>query len=263
MDNSISKALIMIASVLLAIIVISFVTYTFGQMGIWATVQDDEVLTQQTNQFNREYEAYGKDLMYGVDVISCLNKVMANNDKIKKEGYVNGEKYDESYAVTASVEIKKTLQESITVYYSEEGKNQEQDADENWNSGYTLGNMSPKFKFLNSGGSNNFDTNTSLQTQYKPSDIIENKIYTLTYTWNEDVTNDEGKLRSKLGLSSDISETVKNTGKVECKSGDNKIWTKAVFKSALYDMKNRKFKCTNIKYSAETGRVNYIEFKEM
>ena len=60
----------------------------------------------------------------------------------------------------------------------------------------------------------------------------------------------------------------KNTGKLECKSRDSegkfdgKVWTKAVYKSALYDLKTRKFKCTNLTYS-DSGRVNYIEFEEI
>ena len=92
MDESVSKALIMVASVLHAMIVVGFITFSFGQMGIWATVQDDEVLTQQTTDFNREYEAYDKNLMYGVDVISCLNKALSNNDKIEDERMINGER---------------------------------------------------------------------------------------------------------------------------------------------------------------------------
>lgn len=125
MDNSVSKALIMVASVLLAMIVIGFITYSFGQMGIWATVQDDEVLTQQTSEFNREYEAYGKDLMYGVDVISCLNKAKSSNDKIEDKRMINGDRYDASYLVNVVFKINSGLKENVRVYHMNENGGQE------------------------------------------------------------------------------------------------------------------------------------------
>lgn len=130
MDTSISKALIMVASVLLAMIVIAFMTFTFNRTGTWATTQDQEKLTEQIQKFNKEYEAYDKDLMYGVDVISCLNKVLANNDKITSEKVINGEKYDISYAVDAEVAITSDMQESIIVMYRERGTSRERTQEE-------------------------------------------------------------------------------------------------------------------------------------
>ena len=106
MDSSLSKALIMIASVLLAIIVIGFMTFTFRRTGDWATTQDDEMLTKQAAEFNQQFEAYDKDLMYGVDVISCLNKAKSNNDQIIDERKINGDKYDDSYQVIVAVQLK-------------------------------------------------------------------------------------------------------------------------------------------------------------
>ena len=144
MDTSISKALIMVASVLLAMIVIAFMTFTFNRTGTWATTQDQEKLTEQIQKFNKEYEAYDKDLMYGVDVISCLNKVLANNDKITNEKVINGEKYDVSYAVNAEVEITSDMQESIIVMYRQRGASREntQEVGEN----FEFGELFDKFQ---------------------------------------------------------------------------------------------------------------------
>lgn len=171
MDNSISKALIMIASVLLAIIVIGFVTYTFGQMGIWATVQDDEVLTQQTNQFNREYEAYGKDLMYGVDVISCLNKAKSSNDKIDDARKINGERYDKNYLVEVSFEINSGLKETVRVYHmnangSQEdyGGNTDKPKDDKVESMDQIFSISPEYRDKIQGGNRKINFSKKLNT---------------------------------------------------------------------------------------------------
>lgn len=266
MDNSISKALIMVASVLLAMLVIAFIVHSFMQVGNWATTQDDELLTEQKDKFNKEYEVYDKKLMYGVDVISCLNKALSNNDRINKRKVVNGETYDEDYAVKCSVKINTKLQESITVYYTENGATREKEGGD-WDSGYKLNEMTKKFTFLGVSGASQFNDNTELKSQFKSSDMGPG-IYVLTYDWNKDPNSNEGKLRAKLEVSNDLIETIKNTGNLECKSIDSegkldgKVWTKAVYKSALYDLKTRKFKCTNLTYS-DSGRVNYIEFEEI
>ena len=117
MDTSLSKALIIVAGVLLAMIVIAFMTYTFRQIGSWSSTSQDEVLVEQMQKFNKEYEAYDKDLMYGVDVISCLNKAKSNNDKINNKF---GESIDASYEVKVTVYLlgennKVELSESLEV----------------------------------------------------------------------------------------------------------------------------------------------------
>lgn len=257
MDNSISKALIMVAGVLLAMIVIAFIAHSFMQIGNWATTSDQETLTKQIQEFNKEYEVYDKALMYGVDVISCLNKARSNNERIINKAVVNGDAYDESYEVKVSIEItKKDLQESIIVYCTQ-GNNREIETS-NWDSGYKLAEMNPKFEFLESNVSK-FKEYYSLKTQYEDTEMKIGK-YELTY--NKIGTN-ETILRKQLDIlkGGDLSEVVQNK-KLEYKTSDGKIWTKAVYRSALYDLKTRKFKCVAIKYGANS-RINYIEFKEI
>ena len=41
------------------------------------------------------------------------------------------------------------------------------------------------------------------------------------------------------------------------------IWSTAEWRTALYDFKTRKFRCDNIKYNEDTGRVNEIYFSEI
>lgn len=253
MDNSLSKALIMVAGILLAVIVIGFMTFSFRRIGTWAQATDAERLAEQNAKFNKEYEVYDKDLMYGVDVISCLNKALSNNDAIEGK---YAEAKDESYEVQVKVTINSPLEEAIKVYYIEDNKKE---------FAYTTGEGPSNVK-LEDVGFNFFGTdyedkistfkeNASLVTQNKEIDGV--KIFTLT---KEKTGAGEAELRALLSVANTLSEVVKNPDK-ENRTKENS-WTKAEFKSALYDLKTRKFKCTNLEYS-EAGRVNYIEFKEI
>ena len=260
MDTSLSKALIMVAGVLLAMIVIAFMTHSFNQMGDWATTKDSELLIEQNQEFNKEYEVYDKDLMYGVDVISCLNKALSNNKKITDKKVVNGEQYDSSYEVQVRVILKDNkLSESLQVYYLPQNvtsfSNKNEFSYTNGSGVTTVSLEKAGFEFINNSkyiDISEFDKTDNLitHTDYKV-DLTSNELL-LT----KDSTNSDDIIKL-LSASNAISEIVKNSD-----SKTHKDWTKAEFRSALYDLKTRKFKCTNLTYS-ESGRVNCIEFKEI
>lgn len=259
MDTSLSKALIIVAGLLLAMIVIAFMTFSFKRIGTWAAASDEKTLIEQKDKFNKEYEVYDKDLMYGVDVISCLNKALSNNDKITDEKFVTGDTYDESYEVKVKLTIKSALNESITVYYM--SNNKELGYSDSGPSGVKIEDA--KFDFIEKNTAyfqniTNFQKNQSLKTMTSECKIKKVTEFNLTKDKN---AVGESELRSLLSVSNAISETVKNKDKTN--SAKENSWTKAEFKSALYDLKTRKFKCTKLDYNTETGRVNYIEFKEL
>lgn len=122
MDTSISKALIMAAGVLLAMLVVGFMVYSFRSLSSWSETTEQKNMTAQVEKFNKEYEAYDKDLMYGVDVLSCLNKALSNNDKVDDGTYAA------TFGVTVNVTFKEgsTLEESFRVYYLTRNSNREQ-----------------------------------------------------------------------------------------------------------------------------------------
>lgn len=273
MDNSLSKALIMVGSVLLAMIVMAFAAHAFMKIGGWATTQDDEVLIAQKEEFNREYEVYDKNLMYGVDVISCLNKALSNNEKITNRSVVNGNTYDETYEVKVKVTLTKTgtnqlkpLEESITVSYRDNtGKEHDYTSDEGPKDGSAmvkLSDMNRQFQFLNKSyrSISKFNGNTSLVTQTETCDKLKN-VFEFNITKDGSGTNEE-ETRDLLSLADTVSETIKNTDSKTNAKGKGEGWTKAEFKSALYDLKTRRFRCTSLTYS-DIGRVNYIEFEEI
>lgn len=269
MDTSLSKALIMVAGVLLAMIVIAFVARSFMRVGNWAKTQDDEVLIEQREKFNKEYEVYDKDLMYGVDVISCLNKALTNNEQTQDNRLINGNLQDTTYEVKVKVILTKKdnygnvkpLEESLIVTYRN-GKGQELDyTQNNGPAGIKLRNMNRKFNFLEKKYKeiSKFNENSDLKTKTEVCDKLKNVTeFNITAAGNE--TNEE-VTRELISLADTIAEIIKNTDATTKNKGEGEGWSRAEFRSALYDLKTRKFKCTSLTYS-NLGRVNYIEFQE-
>lgn len=251
-----SKALIMVASVLLAMIVIAFMTFSFNRMGTWATAQDDEILIEQTDKFNQEFEAYGKDLMYGVDVISCLNKAKSNNDKIEDERMVNGEKYDAIYKVEVTFKLKSPLTEAVRVYHAgANGRPVEYLTDKPNESKVKVMNdiftISNEYKSKVQGGSRKIDFSKKLAPYPDGSTQINAGTYSLI--------NNYAVVEALLTCSNELKQTVKNK---KPDASDRDGWTMAVWETALFDMKTRKFTCTNIAYNAQTARINRMDFEE-
>ena len=263
MDTSLSKALIMVAGVLVAMIVAAFMAYSFRKIGEWASAENDAILVEQVDKFNKEFEAYDKDLMYGVDVISCLNKAKSNNDALLGK---YAEKVDDSYAVTVTVNLKSSslgkaeLEESLTVYYQNDSSKQSAYTN---NDGPKKGSKTLKeldFKFLNTSYSNLSgtifnDKNMSIKT------INGNTIEVVNPLVLDVNANDNSDVIKLLKAADAVSQTVKNS---DYKSrNDKEGWTEVEFRSALYDMKTRKFTCESLTYNAATGRIDTISFKEI
>lgn len=78
MENA-SKALIIAGSIFIALIIISIAFLTFSNMSSSQSEDEQRRLIEQLTDFNKEYESYAKGRMYGVDVISVLNKAINNN----------------------------------------------------------------------------------------------------------------------------------------------------------------------------------------
>lgn len=262
MDNSISKALIMVAGLLLAMIVVGFMTFTLNRTGTWATAQDDEKLIKQKDEFNREYEAYDKDLMYGVDVISCLNKAKSNNDQITDKSKINGENYDQIYEINVKFELKKALKEAVRVYHTNDtGKQVEyQEGIDAPDSSKVpkmndIFEISDKYKSKIQGGSNSINFSKQLGPNLEGSTKINVGTYNL-------VGDKKDLVEALMTCSDEVKQTKKNDGK-KSNPSETDSWTMAVWETALYDLKTRKFTCKEIKYNETTGRVNYIYFEEI
>lgn len=121
MENA-SKALIIIGSVLIAIIVISGLLYVSNILRNVTRTSDEAKKQEEISKFNKEYEAYNKQRLYGTDIISVVNKAIENNTKYN---LLNDR--DDSYYITIELNIK----EDYTTTY--EKKMQDGSIDRNVN----------------------------------------------------------------------------------------------------------------------------------
>lgn len=80
MENA-SKALLIAGGVLIAIIIITMFIMMFSRLSNIQKDQEEQTRIEQLAAFNAEFEAYNKKVMYGVDVITLINKVAENNKK--------------------------------------------------------------------------------------------------------------------------------------------------------------------------------------
>ena len=98
MENA-SKALIIAGGILLAIITLSILLYSYNNITIYQDEKEKNEMQEQITRYNAEYEGYNKKVMYGTDVISVLNKAISNNETKKI-------KFGNEYFVNVTVEVK-------------------------------------------------------------------------------------------------------------------------------------------------------------
>ena len=99
MEN-ISKALLIAGGILIAIVVLSMFLVMYNNVANISEAKEEKEKKEQLAAFNAQYEAYDKQIMYGVDVITLCNKIRnnnikANNDDSKKiQFFVEGKRID-------------------------------------------------------------------------------------------------------------------------------------------------------------------------
>ncbi len=97
MENA-SKALLIAGGILIALLIIGLLVYSFGSMSGYFASEEAKEEAEQLEAFNKQYEAYHKKLLRGTEVISVVNKVLDNNKK-----YENTEP---NYMMTVEFEMK-------------------------------------------------------------------------------------------------------------------------------------------------------------
>ncbi len=79
MENA-SRALLMAGGMLLAILLISVGALTYSRVKSLKTTEAEIIVQEQIQTFNAEYEAYNRQLLRGIDVISVVHKAISNNE---------------------------------------------------------------------------------------------------------------------------------------------------------------------------------------
>lgn len=280
MENA-SKALEMAAGVMLGVLLFSLVAYFFTSISSWPEQQDDEKSSQQTAQFNLEYEVYDKKGMYGADVISCLTKAENNNEKYYEGGsFLSGQRYGETYWVNVYVNLKNDLEEQMIVYHMQSG------TDSVYKQVLQYGNACEAFELGDIGFVFDKSENGQKYTKFKETDSLKSASYKLSGSDFIDISavkeTDNGidynaclyekvagvvDTNSVTPLQVLLDTCSANMKQIVMNQDDDKdsleAWSSAEWRTALYDFKTRKFRCDNIKYSDVTGRVNEIYFSEI
>jgi hypothetical protein len=332
--------------IFIAVGIIGLILFFYTQISHYKASEDEADLTKSKETFNAAFLAYDASLMYGTDVLSCLNKAQNNNQKYVYNNYYGTDNLESSarqeYFINVKVTLHKTIEEQIKVYYTDsKGKLSEiasgatlslEDVNAlkikestNYNVGdsiwlihnYKNQQMFSKNKnsktsffipnvtyyyFESTGGS------TGTSTVYGGKFLSADKSYanvmwgsnaklngTTTIRINSglpkvsgsnlslqsctiqtamtgstagveyqllgDSANKTEVLSALLSTVTDTEQTIKNN--VTATSYTHIDWSSATWKTAAYDFKTRKFKCTGITYDDTTGYITEICFEEI
>lgn len=87
MENA-SKALIIAGSVLIAILVISLLVVFYNNIKEFQNANHQVDILEQISEFNKQYDVYYRDNLFGSDILSIANKVVDYNIRESNtEGY--------------------------------------------------------------------------------------------------------------------------------------------------------------------------------
>ena len=109
MENA-AKALKIAGGVLLAMLLTSLLIFVFRQISSFSKVQEEQLEAKQLAEFNQQWEAYNKKLLYGTDVITVVNKAIDNNNKMETQDSEN------AYFVNVTLELNQSFLTNVVEY---------------------------------------------------------------------------------------------------------------------------------------------------
>lgn len=87
MENA-TKALLMAGGVLIAIIIITLLVKTYGNIGAFQRQQMSIKEAEQIEEFNKNYTKYDGQYVYGTEVITVINRAINDSQKMGLNIYV-------------------------------------------------------------------------------------------------------------------------------------------------------------------------------
>ncbi len=253
MDSNASQALKIAGGLLIAVLIIASLVLFYKKLAPFQQQVDEQKEKEQIAEYNKTFLAYDKPLMYGVDIVSILNKAANTNiDYIEKYGY------DEKYLIDISVNIKSDIQEKLSVYCVKKNTTTGK-VSENLTGTSSIKTEDWNYIYEQCGKPTNFGSLKSLD----PVLAISSGNYTLLSKTNSVPVKYCNKELGTIVKNSknNLKKTITNP-KSPGLSG-TEIWSKAIFETSAFDMKNKKFKCTKTEYNDITGRVCKMYFEEI
>ena len=190
----------------MAIIIIAVLMYVVQNAASLKKTEQERETAEQVTKFNMEYESYQKTLLRGTELVSIINKAIANNKKYEDN--------DKVYDIDIQFKLKTPIKETIVTI--EDGKKKKTEEK------VTFG-------------------------EAKTYKLIDDK-------QSDRISKDISQFMEIGALNSSNSYEI-----INYKDIDNY----QMIYSGFTDFKRKIFKCTNIKYSNVTGRVNLLEFEEV
>ena len=224
MENA-SKALLIAGGMLLAMMILVLIISLVNSISDVTESQDKKKLTEQIVQFNKEYEAYNKTKMYGIDVITVVNKAINHNKTI-------GVTEINPYYINIKIEVNQTF-ETIVIEVDNTKPNFPQKK-------LRGTQITTEIKNILGNPSNNYEAYLSEGITYQLG------------TWqanNENFIMDNNFLQFFSGSVVDITKTTSNKQKTY------------IMKSALTNFKTSIFKCENVEYNE--GRISSMTFTQI
>ena len=236
MEN-VSKALMIAAGILFAILVLTLLVIFFNQMSSYYAEQHNSKMIEQVTEFNNKFDNYSGKTIRGNELISVMNKVVDYNRtyadiegtkritiSIDLQGCQDSLLYRENTGTTTSKVDKLFPNSKIT---NAQGNDEE------------ISNISGLASKLAS--ENNIDE-TKLQKLSADIEVICN-----TSTLESDIKARDEKLQKILG-----NNTRYNLEKIQA-------ITKKYYQ--LTQFKKTMFNCTEVVHSQKDGRINKISFE--
>lgn len=231
MDNA-SQALVIAASVMLGVILFAALLTMRDKVGDLKAADNMNELIEQNKEYNAQYEAYNKSFMYGTDIISVVSKAYNNNLKQNDE---NTEYAEDQYV---SIEINLGSEPLKYRYY---------------------------YYFIIDGEEVRKSPNDGNQTQDKSDQIEGSSTLKLTNGTQFLVNDKEQKTADGKNIMQELLNV--SSGPVKQRWTDakyNGIYSKYRLRySYVTDFKRRAFACTDVEYSASSGKISKMVFNEL
>ena len=84
MENS-AKAILIAGGMLIALLIISMLVVMFGNINNMERARDEKAMAKELQQWNAQWEAYNKTVMYGADVLTVVNKAAQVNHELAEQ----------------------------------------------------------------------------------------------------------------------------------------------------------------------------------
>lgn len=118
MENA-SKALIIAGEVLISILVISLLVFFYNTIKDFRTTQEIVQESEQSLEYNKQYDVYYRNNLYGSDILSLANKIYDYNKKESEaEGYTRLE-MEVTFKSSITINDKEVIISKKEIYTSE------------------------------------------------------------------------------------------------------------------------------------------------